>query len=261
MITIKARVEMGNLLRGLANVDRQAPYVTARALTLTGKDVKEAETNEIGSVIHSPTPYTMRSLFLQGASASRLQARVWLKDGNRPQHYLLPLIEGGGRPLKRFEQRLRMMGYMRPDERAVPGQAMQLDPYGNLSRGLITKVLSQLRTAVTQGDFSNASNSKRSRAKRAVTQYFASGGPGTKRPVYGKRGRTEQHLPRGIWERRVHAHGMSVRPVLLFVTRTNYSKAFDFFAVAHRVIADRWPVHVRSSVVALNAAFFKRGAR
>ena len=260
MLTIHARTDVSGVLGALVDFEKQLPYAMATALTKTGQDVKTAEVAEIRDTVNNPTPYTQNSVFLQFATKSRLQARVWLKDGNRPEHYLLPLIEGGGRPMKRFEQRLRMLGYMRPDERAVPGTAVQLDAYGNMSRGTITKILSQLKTAVVQGDFSNASNSRRSKAKRAGVAYFASAGPGSKRPVFGKAS-AGQHLPRGIWERRIHGHGVSVRPVLLFVKRTNYSKRFDFFGVAEQVTEARFPVHIKDAVETTNAAWFRSAGR
>ena len=241
MIKISGKVNIQDVVRAFGVAESQLAFATAKALTKTGQQVKVAEEREIASAFQNPTAYTLRSVYLQGATKVRLQARVWLKDGKRPEHYLLPQIEGGGRPVKRFEERLRKLGYMAADQRAVPGTAVQLDAYGNMSRGQITKILSQLRTAVVQGDFSNASNSKRSRAKRATTQYFASKGTGSQRHgLAGRKAATYgQHLPAGVWERRVHAWGTSVRPVLLFVRSTNYSKRFDFFGVAESTI-DRY---------------------
>ena len=48
-----------------------------------------------------PTRYTQNSLFLQPATKQKREARVWVKDTERPDHYLLPQINGGNRPLKR----------------------------------------------------------------------------------------------------------------------------------------------------------------
>jgi hypothetical protein len=257
MFTLKVRTDVSQVLAALTNLERGAPYAMATALTKTGQDIKRAETDAMASNFSSPTPYTMRALYLESAHRNRLQARVWLKDGNKPEHYLLPQIEGGNRPIKRFEQRLRMLGYMAADERAVPGTAVQLDAYGNMSRGQIVKILSQLRTAVVQGDFSNQSNSPRSRAKRAITAYFVSRGEGSQRA--GRAGRRAanygQHLPRGVWERRVHAWGTSVRPVLLFVKGTAYTKRFDFFGIAERVIASRFELHLVAAVKNTNERF------
>lgn len=238
MLVIKGRVSIEEVVRSFGVADSQLPYAAAKTLTRTGQQVKAAEGEEIARSFSNPTPYTKGSVYLQTATKTRLQARVWLKDQGSKPSFLMPQIEGGARPMKRFETRLKMTGFMSADQRAVPGTAAKLDAYGNMSRGQINQILSQLKTAVVQGDFSNATNSKRSRAKRANVQYFVSKGPGSSRSGFaGKvRGQYGQHLPAGVWERRVHAWGQSVRPVLLFVNGTKYSRRLDFFGVAQRVI-------------------------
>lgn len=245
MIHINVKVDIDDIARQYGVAERQVDFGAARGLTWTGQEVKRAEELEIATVISNPTNWTRRSVYLKPATKRDLRAVVWLKGDPYKQHPMLPLIEGGGRPMKRFERRLQMLGYMRTNERAVPGEAATVDAYGNMSRGLIVKILSQLRTAVVQGDFSNASQSKRSRAKRANVQYFASAGTGGPRSAFAgrskggglKRASAQQHLPRGIWERRQHAWGSSVRPVLLFVDHYRYSKVLRFFEVAGRVTA------------------------
>lgn len=248
MITINARADMTEALRALGVVESQMAFAMAKALTATGQDVKEAETKAIRSVFDRPTPYTQRAVYLRPATKQRLQAVVWLKDGNRTEHYLLPQIQGGSRPMKRFEERLRMSGYMTASERAVPAQAAQLDAYGNMSRGQINQILSQLKTAVVQGDYSNATNSKRSRAKRATVEYFVARRTLPRRGWAGQRAETfQQHLPNGVWERRRFSWGTSVRPVLLFVTGVTYRRRFDFFGIGERTIAATLPRHLQSA--------------
>lgn len=256
MIQINVRADVEEVVRRLGVLDRDVAFGAARGLTWTGKDVREAEQREISSVIHNPTTYTMRSLFLKAATKRDLRAVVWLKGDPYSQHYMLPLIEGGERRMKRFERRLQMHGKMRADERAVPGQGIVLDAYGNVSRGLIVKILSQLNTTVVQGDFSGATNSKRSRAKRATTQYFVSqGAAGPRAAMRGsvkgggmRRGTAEQHLPRGVWERRQHAWGTSVRPVFLFVSSHRYQRLLRFFEVAEGVIQQRLKANIDKSM-------------
>lgn len=250
MFNIKARANIAEVVRALGAAESQLPFAIAKTLTKTAQQVKAAEEGAIARSFDNPTPYTRRAVYMQSATKARAQARVWLKDGNRPEHYLLPQIEGGTRPMKRFEQRLRMTGYMNATERAVPGKAVQLDAYGNVSRGQINKILSQLRTAVVQGDFSNASNSRRSRAKRSVVEYFVSKGAGSQRQgwAHKKRVMFGQHLPRGIWERRIHAWGTSVRPVFLFVSDTKYSRRYDFFGVAQSTVDRHLMSNAQASV-------------
>lgn len=247
MIEIKARVNIDGTLRALALTAEQSDKALAKGMNDTIREVRDLEQRHIQAVVRNPTAYTLRALwteFASAASGKRLRARVWLKSDPYSQHYLLPLIEGGGRRVKRFEKRLQMLGHMRANERAVPGQGVALDAYGNISRGLIVKILSQLKTAVVAGDYSNASNSKRSRAKRAGRAYFVSQGPGSPRAALMGRakggapltGTASQHLPRGVWERTRHAWGSSVRPVIFFVPQHRYNKVLHFFDIAQRVI-------------------------
>jgi hypothetical protein len=271
MIEIKVRSNIDEVARRYGVAESQVDFGAARGLTWTGRDVREAEQREIAAVIKNPTTYTLRSLYLKPATKRDLRAVVWLKGDPYSQHYMLPLIEGGERRMKRFERRLQMLGYMRADERAVPGQGVTLDAYGNVSRGLVVKILSQLKTAVVQGDFSNASQSKRSQAKRANVQYFVSQGPGSQRAAFLgrakggglKAGTQPQHLPRGVWERRQHAWGSSVKPIFLFVPQHRYRKLLRFFEVASSVLRARLSINIDKSMadVMRTARFDVKGGR
>lgn len=237
--------------RLLDEQQRQMPFAVALALTRTAQDVKKAEQAEMRSAFDRPTPFTLNSLFVKPATKQSLEARVWVKDTERPTHYLLPQIAGGDRSLKRFEQLLVQRGVMRPEERAVPGGAAKLDAYGNISRGQIVKILSQLQAFNLAGSTANASGGKRSKAKRAREAYFVSTGPGT-RPT-GKRswrnGRMQQTLPRGVWVRKPHnVLGSFVQPVLLFVSRAAYRTRFRFDEVAQSTIARVLPGHLDAAI-------------
>ncbi len=249
---IKLSTNLPSVADAYRRAERQVPFALARALTLTAKDVRDAEKKGM-AVFDRPTAFTLNAVYLRPATKQSLQAEVWLKgDGSRDntpgRHYLLPQIEGGSRPLKRFEQRLIRAGYMGSNERAVPGAGAQLDSFGNISRGQIVKILSQLKTAAVLGDSSNATDSKRSRAKRAKEQYFVAGvGSRTGRGSW-KNGTKGQHLPPGVWVRRSFGPlGTAVKPVLLFVGRAVYRKRYDFFTIADTVVSRRFNGHWQTS--------------
>lgn len=251
--------------RALAAHKEQMPFALALALTRTAQDVRTAEKAEITSVFDRPTRYTQNSLFLQPATKQKLEARVWVKDTERPNHYLLPQINGGNRPLKRFEQLLVQRGLMRASERTVPGEAAKLDGYGNMSRGQIVKILSQLQAFNLAGSSANASSSKRSQAKRAREVYFVSTGIGT-HPYGGhswSKGRMAQTLPRGVWVRKPHdVMGSKVSPVLLFVSRASYRVRWHFNQVAEATIQRVFPGHANAALAqALRTARPTGGAR
>lgn len=249
MLTIDVKSNFKDVEAAYARAASQVPFALARALTKTGQDVKAAQQAEIVKVFDRPTPYTRNAVYLSPATKQRLKAEVWLKWGSRPDHYLLPQISGGDRPLKRFEQRLVLAGYMRREERAVPASGARLDAYGNMSRGQIVQILSQLKTAAVVGDYSDASDSRRSRAKRAKEGYFLSRGPGSwmGRGSW-KNGLMHQTLPRGVWLRRnFGAMGTAVRPVLLFVPRVRYKPIYRFFELADQVVSRQFHGHFNES--------------
>lgn len=238
-----------DVARWVRSAGNQVRFATAVALTRTAQQVKAAELKEIERVFDRPTPYTKRSLFMSPATKAKLEAQVWLKDdragsGTPATRYLLPHIEGGPRGQKGFERMLVRAGHMGANERAVPAAGARLDAYGNMSRGQIVQILSQLRAFYTVGGTDmNRTNSKRSRAKRANSRYFVSRGKGVASRGFGSwwnqgEGRV-QHLPRGVWM----ATSKGVVPVLIFVERAGYTSRFKFFEVARRVVASAFPRH------------------
>lgn len=201
---------------------KQWKFATAVALTKTAQRVKAAEISEMRRAFDRPTPFTLNSLYLTRATPSNQEARVWFKDwapkGTPAGKYLLPEVHGGDRNHKRFEQLLQHARLLPLGRSLVPASAAPLDQYGNVARGLYTKILSQLRA-----QFDPANNTKRRRQGRRQWggQYFY-GNPGGK--------------GRGIWERFTFAFGSAVKPIFIEVSGVpSYRSRFDFFGVARRV--------------------------
>jgi hypothetical protein len=252
---IKIGSNFEDVRRQFAHMAKQVNFAGAVALTRTAVDVKAEIVRQLPRIINNPTRYTMNSLRVSKATRQKLFAEVWFKgadagDPKAPLHYLNALITGGKRRTKRFEGRLIMHGKLKRGERLVPipkpAGGAEMDAHGNVNTGQITKILSQLKTAVVQGDYSNASDSKRSAAKRAVEQYFWSDGVGTPHiyirtskdasgRVVRKRVVSKSALKRGVWVVRRTAFGNAVRPVFIAVTRANYKKSFDMFGIAAQV--------------------------
>jgi hypothetical protein len=199
-------------------------FTTAIALTRTGMRIKGAERDEMSRVFDRPTPFTLNSVYLRPATPARLEAEVYFKDfapkGTPAGKYLLPQVGGGERDLKRFELRLQHAGLLPAGRALVPASGAALDAYGNVSRGLIQKILSQLKA---QADpLSNeTARSRRRGAKQHGGRYF-----------YGNPG----HRGRGIWERFSFGFGSAVKPVFIEVRRRpTYTARFPFFDVGQRV--------------------------
>jgi len=253
MFTIKH--DFQRLGRNALAIERQFPFVMALALTRTAQAVQKAEVAEMRDVFDRPTPYTLKSTYIEPATKQNLRAvvgiRDWASEGTPPANFLIPQIAGGGRRQKRFERALQSVGALPPGFVAVPGKAAKIDRFGNMSRGEIQQILSYFRTNATAGFNFNASAASLQRrsnrlAKKAnaqKVQYFVG------RPGDGK-------LPLGIWQRFTFRQGTAIKPILIFIPWTTYQAIFDFQYVGEITIrkhfgieySKAWERAIRSAV-------------
>ncbi|NYE62202.1 hypothetical protein FHW58_003417 [Duganella sp. 1224] len=202
---------------------KQVNFATRVALTRTAKKAADAEVKEMRDVFRNPTPYTLNSVYVKPATATRLEATVMLKDDATKAipaaKFLRPQIDGGQRVQKRFERALQAVGAMPVGYRAVPGAGARLDAYGNMSSGQIVQILAFFRAFPEMGYKANMSDQRRARLARGTKRqqgfsYFI-GQPGDR-------------LPLGVYQRTSFASGTAIRPVLLFVRSAVYQERFDF---------------------------------
>lgn len=230
---------------------RQVQFGHVVALTRTAQDGKRAQVAEIDRAIDRPTPYTRNSVYVDPATRERPRAAFGLKDaewfsapGHQPGRYLRPQIDAGQRDIKAFEKLLQLAGHMPRGWYAVPGSAARLDAYGNVSRGQIIQVLSQLRLQLTAGYNRNlpvgadkATQAKRRRAfVRAGGQFFViKPGEGRAQPgIYSRQ----------VLGKKTHGPLRTVRPVFVFVPRATYRRRLDWNQVADRVVGERLDYHM-----------------
>ena len=187
-------------------VRKQIPFATAKALTKTGQKIKIAIVQEMKRVFNNPTPYTLNSLQLTPATKQSLVATVWFKEfggkGTAATKYLTPQVYGGSRSMKRSEKKLGSY--------YVPGGAIRLNKYGNITPGNITKIMSNLRLFSEKGFSMNRATGS--------SKYFV---------IRNRQGR----LIPGVWERTKK----EVKPMLIFTNNPNYQKRLPFFEVAEKV--------------------------
>ena len=226
MIEIKATSNVELLSKALRTLgERQLPFAFALAATKTGQIVKKTLLEELGKQIDRPTPQTLKSLFLKGATRQKPEARVWFKDsfntGIPADKYLQTQVTGGARRPKRLEIALRARGLLGGDEWAIPSKDI-LNQYGNMPGALAMRVLSGLGAAETSsGVTANASGSARSRKKGNARRYFIAKIANT----------------RAVWERKQTAFGTGIRPIVIFVKKTpNYRAAFPFFEITENTV-------------------------
>lgn len=220
----------------------QVPFATALALSWTAKECVEQNRRVMRSVFDRPTPYTLRGVTMIGATKANLRARVEFTEdvaittgfdaGISTGKYLKPQVFGGPRNPKRSELLLRAVGWMRADEFWVPAPGAALNAYGNISEGLMNKILAQARGFQEMGYNANETARSRQRKKgRGETQrYFVP--------------REGHPLPRGVWERR----GREVRPILFFVKQPTYKKLFPFFEVTRETAELQLPIKWRMAL-------------
>ena len=222
---------------------RVFPYAAAVALTRTAQALAKTELpNEMRKRFDRPTRYTLNSLRAIGAKKENLSAAVWVKDdapnnGTRPEDYLLPQVEGGGRKEKRFERAMRYAGLLPQGWRAIPGQGALLDEFGNMRRGEMQRILTATRTAFDP--YQRKTNSARSRRNAKNAPYFGIT-PFVGTIVGGERFVLKpSRMQPGVYRR----EGRGIKPVLIFTKKQpQYSRRLDFTGVSERFTLQRFPV-------------------
>ena len=226
--------------------DRRFAATIATALTRTAAAMRQEMRSEVmPRVFERPTPYTLNSLFVQPATAQRLRALVEFKDeaavsqqGTPATKYLLPHVTGTSNPRwTRLEEALSYVGGLKRGWHAVPGAGARLDAFGNISRGQIIQILSQLRVQLVGGLTRNMSFD----ARKAARAQKAAGGRFFAVPVDNKRG-----LQPGVYQREFV--GRNVTPVIVYVDGVRYRKRFDFYGELQRRAQPRLLVEVERSV-------------
>jgi hypothetical protein len=159
--------------------DLQFRYAVAQAMTDSAKAGQKMIESSMSRYIDRPTPFTVNSTYVSFANPNRMRAEVGFKQfatkGTPAGKYLSAMAKGGDRSQKRSETILRSAGAIGRGQYIVPRREWQGDPYGNVPRGTMTMVLSQLKAFNTAGATLNASNSARSRRKRETGgQFFMS---------------------------------------------------------------------------------------
>jgi hypothetical protein len=217
---------------------RQGRFAAAVALTRTVVvNVKPGMRKEMSRAFDRPTNYTLNSTVTKRATKDNLEARLWLKDdiygkGTPADRYLSPQIFGGERRQKGLEIALQAARMMPPGYVAVPAVGALLDANGNVKRGQIVQILSQLRLQRGAGYESRATGSTRSKrtiAKQGVT-YFAV-------PV------TSRGLKPGVYLRRKFGAGSAVKPVFVYARRATYRPLLKFFEVGEKEAVSNFPGH------------------
>lgn len=239
-------------LANLAGMQKQVRFATAVALTRTAKIAQQDAAREFSARFDRPTPTVMKGLWTKPATRDNLAAMVYVKDrplgGKNPNslaQVLAHQFSGGGRIAKQLELVLRRDGFLGGDEFVVPGAAAKLDRYGNMSRGQIVQILSQIGVR-SAGYDSSPTGSKRSRrnVSRAGVIFWSRGAQGVRTPltdkatgiIYGFKGGSASHLAKGAWMRTAQGP----RPLLIAIRAPGYRKRIDLAGIVQRAVDRNW---------------------
>lgn len=237
-LTVDGLADVRQQLQGFS--DRRFAWAVAAGITRTAVRAHQALRAELPRVFDRPTPYTINQARYTPARDDRLWAEVgfdiaavqdargavtgYRRTTDTPaSKYLAPGVEGGPRNTKRFEAAMRAAGYLPSGWVAVPGPFAKLDGYGNVSKGQVMQILSQLRVQLLAGSDRNMARptdkrgaaSARAAIKRAGGRYFV-------RPVGGKGVRVPGVYLRDPFNR------AGLMLVLAFVRTPVYRRRLDF---------------------------------
>lgn len=204
-MSFKHRFNVSQIDESLRFVVDRDRFAVVKALTWTAKDAQSETGLHLDRVVDRPTPFTLRAIAIDPATKQNASARVYVRPIQA--RYLRWLIDGGQRRYKGFELKLRgvnVVGY------AIPGNALALDAFGNISRSDIGRLQRELEKPSAQ------------------TRYF----------IGQPKGRPD--LPHGVYVR----GEKSISPVLVFAQSAQYRPTFDFFGVTLRAIRARFPINL-----------------
>jgi hypothetical protein len=248
MITVKTNFR--DAYKMLDSLRRSYPSLTAKALTQAAFRVQDKTYAQMRSKFDRPTPFVMKGLRVKPAEKTEfpMEARVFVKDfpisghnsfSDQYQSGLANIIGhqfgGGRRQRKLLEARLQQRGLITASEYLVPGKAAKLDSYGNISRGQLQQILSQLY--IRQSGYDNLpTGSKRSKrnVKRAGEIFWSTGIKG-----YATNQGHNGTLSKGVWLRT--NGGRSLKPLMIVVKRPNYKQRIDMQSIADEVMAKDFP--------------------
>lgn len=240
-ITIHGLDKVREAAKSLREMPKQARFASIVATSRVASTVKKEVVNELYVKVDRPTNIVLNAVMVKPATKANPVAVVWLKNDmlNKRTFGMADLIghqfTGGKRMTKRLETRLRNANILPPGAYVAPGRGAKLDAHGNMRRGEITQILTQLgalrnETGNTMSDRTFARIKSRGKLvsrgfgdKRRLLrqQYFVGRGKQSKRPI-------------GVWK--VEGKG-EVVPVMAFIREPTYKKLIDIAKIADRVVA------------------------
>ena len=211
MLTIKLE-GMSKIEAQLRNIEKQVQYATMVSLNRAAYAGAQQTKREMAKVFDRPTPWVVGSVRYKKATRQLLQAQIDLdfwgnKQGVSVDQVLRAQIHGGQRKHKRHEAALQKAGILPAGMGIVPGDAAQLDQYGNMKAGQIVQIMSYFQSFGEQGYTANMRDGGRRLARGNRRK-------GTIGFTYFVLKTNHGKLVPGVYQRFAFGSGSAVKPVM-----------------------------------------------
>jgi hypothetical protein len=274
MIRLEADAsEIPPLERAAAIAIGKLDKISAIAMTRAAAKAKDRLASTVlPRILGGPSQWTVRGLRYWRADRDRLVSAVgWNYGDNSPTdigftpkgrgtpsgRYMQILARGGDRQPKSTELAQRRAGLIRSDQFITPASSgVTLDPQGNLPGSEYRRILSRVKAASGPGYDASSSTSKRSRAKRAASDYFIR---------YGELGEGARFIARRIGEGPKGGTGKGSGkpgrpqtvgykrgfvPALFITEQPNYERKFNIHQIAWDEYRRTFPGEFRRALLA-----------
>lgn len=243
--------------------ERRIAAVTATALTRTAAGLRKEMQARMRSTFDNPTPYTLRQVKFVAARANNLAAAVGfnvatitnerggivgyrdLGAGETPAgRYMEIHATGGQRTAKRMERALQARGVLPQGWLTMPGEAANMNAYGNQSVGEIKQILSWFGAAeMVAGSIQNMTPATRAKRRKGTRNR-----PGFEYFAVHPDAAADNHLRPGIYRRILSPTNPQVDPILIFVPRAKYRRTFDYQAIGNEYRQRVFPTEMQRAI-------------
>jgi hypothetical protein len=124
---------------------KNLPFAESQAVNRLARQALADLADEMKKVFDRPVPFTLKAFAWKKATKRSPSAEIFAREfagkGTPAWKWLTPETFGGTRRMKRFERALEArfgLGF------SEPGRGAQLNQYGNISQGDVTRILSAL---------------------------------------------------------------------------------------------------------------------
>jgi hypothetical protein len=220
---------MPALIASLSKQEKQIPFATAKALTVTAHAVnREMQTEMKAKIEGGPTAFTLRSLRVKAATKVSLAAEVFVRDdaggASRPYVETLgQLYNSGARRWKKVEGLLKGRGLMPDGYQIVPGSAAPRNAAGNIRQADYAEMLGILGSGLRNLQVYRATGRGKNKQQKAVGFFVIPAG--------------HPRLLPGVYRRITASGTSSIQPWLIFVRPGRYRQIFNLEKTARVVVS------------------------